>query len=351
MKIKNNIITDESKCFLIAEIGSNHNKDKQVAKKLIDIAAESGVDAVKFQTLKPNDIAKEDILADEYGKFEYTEKKNYWYEVLNDLVLPFEWHQELFDYARSKDLIVLSTPESVEAVELLENLGVPAYKVASMDITNKPLLEKIARTKKPVIISSGIAEYEDLDKAIVVLKQNGTTEISILHCISNYPPKTNEMSLNMIKKYKSRYSDCVIGLSNHSDNNFFDGVSVALGARIIEKHITLNKEAKGPDHHFALNPRMLKDFVNTVRKTEKALKINPDLSQKKKNKKELYARSIIIVDELNKEDIITRNKIDFKRPGTGISPMELDNIIGKKVNKYLSKNTVLNWDNIYDNSV
>lgn len=343
MKIKNKEIGNYKDVFLIGEIGSNHNQNKEIAFKLIDEVAKSGLDAVKFQTLKPTDIAKDDLPADSYGNNKFIGEKNYWKEVLEDIVLPFSWHKELFDYARDKNLIVLSTPESIEAVELLEKLDVPAYKIASMDITNIQLLKRIAKTNKPVILSSGIASIQDVSEAIDTLKNNGTKDIALLHCVSDYPPEYNYMSMDMIKKYKSCF-DLPVGFSDHCEDNFLDGVAVSLGASIIEKHITLDKSLKGPDHEFALEPEDIKDFVKIVRNTEKALPINHKLEKKKEKKKKLYGRSIIIKNKKLKGEVVLEKDIEYKRPGTGILPKYADKIIGLELKNNVEKNHILQWD-------
>lgn len=343
MKIRNRKIGGDSSCFIIGEIGSNHNKDLDKAYKLIDIAAEAGVNAVKFQTLKPTDIAKLDTPADEYGKADFTKNKEYWYEVLQDFVLPFKWHKELFDYVRSKGLIPLSTPESLEAVELLEDLEISAYKVASMDITYIQLLKRIAQTGKPVILSSGIADIDDIIRAIKVLKENGTEEIAVLHCVSDYPPKYNYMSLEMISYYKEVFN-IPVGFSDHCEDNLLDGVAVSLGADIVEKHITLDKNSYGPDHNFALEPEELKNLVDTIRKTEKALPINKKLYKKKEKKKKLFGRSIISTKNKKPGEIIKKSDIDYKRPGTGIEPIHVDKLIGLTLKKSIEKHHIFSWD-------
>ncbi|QXM05180.1 N-acetylneuraminate synthase family protein [Crassaminicella indica] len=343
MQIGNKKIGEGYPCFIIGEIGSNHNQDLNTAYRLIDMACEAGVDAVKFQTLKPNDIAKMDTPANVYGEAEFTKGKKYWHEVLNDIVMPYEWHKELFQYAKLKGLIVFSTPESIEAVDLLEELEVPVYKIASMDIGYKQLLERIGKTNKPVILSSGIASVKDIFDAIEILRKNGTNEIALLHCVSDYPPKYDYMSLEMINYYKNTFN-IPIGLSDHCEDNLLDGVAVALGAKIIEKHITLDKRNPGPDHSFALDKKGLKNLVQTVRNVEKAIPINEKLFESKNRKKELYGRSIICIKSKKAGEQILLKDIDFKRPGNGITPKDVEKIIGLTLKNDIEKNHVLRWE-------
>lgn len=343
MKIGDKYINDESSCFIIAEIGSNHNKKKEIAYKLIDVAIEAGVDAIKFQTLKSTDIASNQVLANTYGESKITDGKKIWSEVLEELVLPYEWHKDLFDYAKKRNIMVFSTPESIEAVELLEELEVPVYKIASMDITYKQLLIRVAKTKKPVIISSGIATINDINNAISILRENGSTEIALLHCVSEYPPKYEMMSLNIIKKYKNIF-DIPIGLSNHCQNNIIDGVAVALGARIIEKHITLDKNMDGPDHNFALEPVELRDLVKNIRIVEKSIIISDKMTESKRRKKLEYGRSVIANRDMNAGEKISFDDLDYKRPGYGISPFDAELICGLKLTKSIVKGHTFNWE-------
>jgi len=342
MKISGINIGDGNPCFIIAEIGSNQMRSLELSKKMIDMAADAGVDAVKFQTLKASDVSTMDTPANAYGDFDYTKGKNYWYEVLEDYVLPYEWHAELFDYANSKKLIAFSTPESKEALKLLEEIRCPLYKISSTNITYFPLLKEIAKTGKPIILSAGIANMEQLFRSINFLKENGAGDIALLHCISDYPPKEDDMMLEMISYYK-RVFDFPIGLSNHSDVNLYDGVAVALGATIIEKHITLNKLSTGPDHHFALDKTGLNDLVKTVKSVERSLKINQKLKGKINLKKELYSRSITLNKSMKADQSISENDLDYRRPGTGISPMDYEKVIGLRVRKNLERNHLLDW--------
>lgn len=344
MKLGKKHVGEGHPCYIIAEIGSNHNKSKETAYKLIDMACDAKVDAIKFQTLKGKDIPNSNIPANAYGDYEIVKGKKYWSEVLDELALPYEWHEELFAYARSKGITVCSTPESIEAVELLESLDVPFYKVASMDIKHKALLQRIGETRKPVILSSGIATVQDLMIAVDTLKESGSEQLAILHCVSDYPPRYDYMSLDMIKHYSEVFKDVIIGLSDHSEENFLDCVAVSMGARIIEKHITLDKNQSGPDHGFALDAKGLKELVSIVRKTEQAILISDELHERKLHKSDLYGRSVICITDKRSGERLEVEDIDYKRPGSGISPMEADKLIGLKLNKNILANHVLSWE-------
>ena len=345
MKIINKEIGKNASCFIIAEIGSNQNKNKETAKKLIEMAADAGVDAVKFQTAKGTDVAKLDTPANAYGDFDFIKGKKYWHDVLDEFLLPYEWHQELFEYAESKGLIVFSTPESKEAVELLESINNPVYKIASTDIAYFPLLKEVAKTGKPVILSGGIADIKQIQETIDFLKENGAGDIALLHCISDYPPKYEDMALEMIPYYKNVFN-IPVGFSDHCDDNLMDAAAVTLGACIIEKHITLDKNDIGPDHAFALDKEGLINLVQTVRKIEKALPISAKGLEKKEIKRKLYGRSIIIKNAREAGSVININDMDFKRPGKGISPKFTDIINGMTLKKAVSDNHVLGWEDL-----
>lgn len=345
MKVAEKKIGTGNPCFIIAEIGSNQDKNKEMAIKLIDMAANAGVDAVKFQTAKCTDIAKLDTPANAYGDFDFIKGKKYWHEVLDEFLLPYEWHKELFEYAKSKGLIVFSTPESKEAVELLESINNPVYKISSTDIDYFPLLKEVAKTGKPVILSGGMADIKQIKETIDFLKENGAGDIALLHCISDYPPKYEDMTLEMIPYYKSVF-DIPIGFSDHCETNLLDGAAVALGANIIEKHITLDKKSIGPDHSFALDQEGLIDLVNTVRQIEKGLPINENALKRKETKQKLYRRSIIIKNPKKSGEIIDFSDLDFKRPGSGISPVFTDIVCGMALKKDVSQNHILLWEDL-----
>lgn len=316
------------KPFIIAEIGSNHNGDKATAKRLINVAAEAGADAVKFQTFKAKDIASDIVPANAYGDFPFTKGKTHWHEVLAQLAMPYAWYEELFACAKSLGLLALSTPESLEAADFLNDLGVPAFKIASMDLTYVQLLEHVARFRKPVLFSTGMGTQNEIDIAVKVLETAGLAEFSILHCISHYPPRYDEIHLPVLEALQTRYA-CPIGFSDHAKDNLPSFCAVAKGAAVIEKHITLDSSHPGPDHRFALEPQELQNLVagcHTVARMN-----TPQPAGFLDPQRLHYQRSIVAKKNLVAGETINWDTVECKRPGTGIPPYEYQSIAGKTV--------------------
>jgi N-acetylneuraminate synthase/N,N'-diacetyllegionaminate synthase len=327
-------------CFIIAEIGTNHNHDIDVAKQLIDVAAEAGVDAVKFQTFRPTDIVHPEIPANAYGHFKGNEK--YWYKVLEKLVLPEEWYPELWDYSHRKGLIAISTASSPYCVDFLMNLNIPAFKVASMDLNYFPLLEKLAKTKKSIILSTGMSYLSEIDEAIRFINENGNNQVMLTYCVSNYPAKSNQLHLKQIPLLAQTFQ-VPVGFSDHSLGINTSIAAVAIGAKVIEKHFTLDRKMNGPDHSFSLQPDELKRLVSGIREVESALSSKYHVPHDLNNRHE-FRRSIVTKTKINNGDKITLENIQFTRPGNGIEPKDLQKILGKTVTKDLAGNTVLKWE-------
>lgn len=329
--------------FIIAEIGNNHNGSKETAIDLINIAADSGVDAVKFQTFKGLDIVSPKVLANEYKGWDVKGFK-YWSEFLDTIALPLEDHKEVFNFAIEKGLIPFSTPTSPYIVDFLEELNVPLYKIASMDLTNIQLLKKVAKTEKSVIISTGMANDAEIEKAVSIFKNN---ELSILHCISDYPTKPENANLKAVSYLKNKY-DVISGLSDHSITNEFAIGSVALGGRIIEKHITYSRSAiEKAEHHFSLEPEELKNLVKSIRTLEKGLGTHQlNRSEQEKINKLKYRRSIHLNKAMKKGEVIKESDISVVRPNIGDLPSEYDFYIGKKLTQ-----NVFAWSGITKDKV
>lgn len=327
--------------FIIAEIGNNHNGKKETAIDLIDIAAESGADAVKFQTYKGLDIVTPQVLANEYPGWD-VKGFEYWYEFIDSIALPFQDHKEVFEYAKKRGIIPFSTPTSPAIVDFLETLEVPLYKIASMDITNIQLLRKIASTGKPVILSTGMADDSEIDIAVSILKNN---ELAILHCVSDYPTQPENVNLNSITFIQEKYN-VITGLSDHSITNEFALGAVALGGKVIEKHITYSRKAiEKAEHHFALEPEELKSMVCGIRCLEKGLgqKALVRSDQESENKSN-YRRSLHLNKYMGEGTIIREEDISVLRPNTGDKPSEYDFYIGKRITKNIVPWTPLTQD-------
>lgn len=255
---------ETKKIRIIAEIGSNYNNDLELAKTYIRLCSEAGADAVKFQTLKKDLLIAKNILSK--GKVTH----NPVYDIVVNLELPDEWHYELKKEADKYEIEFLSTPFYLEAVDLLEKVGVKTYKIASGDVTFFPLLKKIGKTKKEVILSTGASKTDDIHKALDVLTESGAEKISILHCVANYPPSWDEMNIMAIKTLKEEFG-IQIGISDHSPGSLVPLASVSLGAGIVEKHVTLSRSLPGPDHPFAMTMEEFADMIGEIRKLEEVL--------------------------------------------------------------------------------
>jgi len=343
IKVGNKIISNDSPTFIIAEVGANHNGNLELAKKSIDAAINCGVDAVKFQTYTTNELLSNTTGIVVYGK-EGAEVSETVQEMFDKVTLRREFHKEIYDYAKNKGLICFSTPFSIEGVAFLENLNNPIYKIASSDVNYADMLEAIGQTNKPVILSTGKCTLGDLDLAIDLLNKSGTEQLCLLHCIANYPSKMEHMNLNVIKSLKQMYPDCIIGFSDHSMGITASLGAVCLGAKVIEKHFTIDNNLDGPDHWFSMDPTDMTNLVTEIRNLELAF----GTSRKKLNINEepdkyWATRSLHINKNLKAGETITKKDITMLRPGYGISPFDKEKIIGMKLAKDIGKNEVLEW--------
>lgn len=343
-EINNRKIGKDYPTYIIAELSCNHNQDINLAYKLIDAAYKSGADAIKLQTYTADTIT---IDCDK-PIFKDCLKGTLWegqnlYQLYSKAYTPWEWHKDLKDYANSKGLDLFSSPFDVTAVNFLESLDFPAYKIASFEITDHILIKKIAQTRKPVIISSGMASLSDLNDAISILRENGTTQIAMLKCTSAYPAKPEDANLNTIKHMIETF-DVIGGLSDHTLGIEVPIASVVLGARIIEKHFKLTDDSGSEDDAFSLKPDEFKKMVDSVRIVEKTLgNIHYDgVNSESKSKK--FRRSLFIVKDIKKGDIFNEENIRSIRPNNGLHTKFYENILGKKARFDLEKGTPLSWD-------
>lgn len=335
-KICDKKIGEKHPTFIIAELSANHMNDFDIAVKTIEAMAEAGADAVKFQTFTPDTIT----LDCDNDYFQIKQDTVWDGQVLHDLYeeahMPWDWQPKLKKIAEDLGLIVFSSPFDKTSVDFLEDMGVPAYKIASFEITDIPLIEYVASKGKPIIISTGIATLEDIELAIKTCLDIGNDKISLLKCTSSYPAPLDEINLKTIPDMRGRF-DCVIGLSDHTLGGDVSTAAVALGAKIIEKHFILDRNMGGPDSEFSMEPQEFKQMVVSIRNVEKALgEVNYDLSVKSKINKE-FSRSLFVVEDIDEGEIITENNVRSIRPGFGLHPKYLKEILGKKVNKSLKK--------------
>lgn len=321
--------------FIIAECGINHNGDLNTAKTMINEASKSGVDAVKFQTHLPD----YEMLAD-------TETANYVGESLYDLLKRVELtkseHVILKEYALLKGVIFLSTPFCVEAVDMLEELDVIAYKVGSGELTNLPLLERIIKTKKPMIISTGMSTLEEIKESIDFIKMHNN-QLAVLQCTSTYPCAYENVNLNVIKTLKNKFN-VIAGLSDHSEGIYVSLAAVALGADIIEKHFTIDKNMLGPDQKASIEPYELMDLVKGIRAIELAMGSSKKVLKEEIPVQKMARESVVSLKDIPNNSIIEPGMVGVKRPGTGIPAKLLSEVIGKKTIKEIKANSLLSWN-------
>ena len=315
--------------FIIAEAGVNHNGSIELAKKLIDVASESGVNAVKFQTFKTENLVSKNAQKADYQK-ETTDKKESQFEMIKKLELDIDTHYELISYCDSKNIMFLSTPFDLDSIELLNSLKLNIFKIPSGEITNLPYLRKIGALKKEVILSTGMATIGEIEDALDILTEAGTLKehITVLHANTMYPTPMEDVNLRAMVTIGKTF-DVAYGYSDHTLGIEVDIASVAMGATIIEKHFTLDKTMDGPDHKASLEPYELLEMVKAIRNIEKAL----GSSIKKPSKSEIpnmvvARKSIVAFSPIKKGDTFTVDNLAVKRPNSGINPMRWDEIIG-----------------------
>lgn len=333
----------QDKTFIIAEIGNNHNGILAEAVALVDAAISSGANAVKFQVFRGRDIVAPNVLSSTYPAWGVTNHK-YWIDFLDSISLTFEEIDEIYNYCRKKDILAFSTPTSIESLDFLESIGNPIYKVASMDVTNHMLLSSIAKTNKPVIMSTGMSSVSEIEKAQKIL---GDSLIGLLHCVSDYPLESENSNLATLDEFL-RGTDKIVGFSDHSRDNHLAMLAVAKGARIIEKHITLNRETdKIAEHHFALEPEEFKDLVEKIRWTEMVNGKPYRRSEGESKLKSQARRGLHLKYDVPSGTMITDHHLAVVRPIIGDShPEYYEQIIGKKTKRHVKA-----WSGISPNDV
>lgn len=329
------------KPLVIAEMSGNHNQSIERALELVDAAAKAGAHALKLQTYTADTITMK-------GAYTIQDENSLWNgKELHDLYkaayTPWEWHKQIFDYAKEKGMIAFSSPFDESAVDFLETLDVPLYKIASFENTHHPLLIKVAKTGKPVIVSTGVTKQSDIDETVEVLKKAGCKNIILLKCTSTYPASPENTNLRTIPDMQERYK-CLIGLSDHTMGIGASVAAVALGARVIEKHFTLRRADGGVDSSFSLEPEELQALVV---ETERAFLSLGEIQygiQSIEEKSLFFKRSIYISDDIKKGDVFSESNIKVIRPGIGLEPKYYDQILGKKAETDIKKGTPMDWN-------
>ena len=325
----------KNKVFIIAELSANHNGSIETAIETIRAAKRSGADCIKFQTYTADTITINSFKNDFLIKGTIWEGRNL-HELYQEAYTPWEWHEVLFKVAKEEGLICFSSPFDKTAVDFLENLDVPAYKIASFEITDIPLIEYVASKGKPIIISTGIAEVEDIELALESCYKMGNTDIALLKCTSSYPAPINEANTIMIKDLEKRFK-VISGLSDHTMGSTVPIVATAFGAKIIEKHFILDRSIGGPDASFSMNEIEFTEMVKSVREAEEAIgSIDYNLTQKQSKGRD-FARSLYVVEDIKVGELITNKNVRSIRPGFGLHPKFLNQLIGKVASKPLEK--------------
>ena len=342
IRIGKRYVGEGEKTFVVAEVSANHLQDYGRAEAIIKAAAQAGADAVKLQTYTPDTIT----LDCDNDYFQITQG-TIWdgttlHKLYEEAYTPWEWQPRLMEYANGLGLECFSSPFDATAVDFMKEMDMPAYKVASFEINDIPLIRKIAGLGKPVILATGIAYLEDMERALQVCKEEGNEQVVLLKCTSAYPSPYEEVNLKVIPNMAQVF-DCITGLSDHSIGTAAAVASVALGAKMVEKHLTLSRADGGPDGAFSMEPDEFKKMVDEIRIVEKALgKVTYELSEKQKRSRE-DGRSLFVVKNMKEGEIFTEENVRSIRPAFGLHTMYLDEIMGKRARMDISKGTPLDW--------
>jgi len=346
MKIANRIINQAAPPFIIAEMSGNHNQSIDRAFAIVEAAAEAGVDAIKLQTYTADTLTLE-----VYGKdFIIKDNKSIWngenlYSLYNSAYTPWEWHRSIIQKSNELGMFCFSSPFDESAVDFLEDLNVPAYKIASFENNHIPLIKKVASTKKPLIISTGMASIAEIDEAVSVARENGCEDLALLKCTSTYPSSPENSNILTIPHMRDLFS-CEVGLSDHTMGIGTSIAAIAHGATVIEKHLTLDRTDGGVDSAFSLEPDELKNLVYEAERAWKSLgEIAYGVTDGEK-KSAQFRRSLYLTEDIKKGDKLTSSNLRIIRPGFGLEPKFYEQLLGRKVNKDITRGTALTWEMI-----
>ena len=343
IKVGNKSIGEKKPCFIIAEAGVNHNGSIKLAKKLIDIAKEAGVDAVKFQTFHVEELV---ILKSKKANYQDRAKEKTQYEMLKALELSFDEFRELKKYCDNSNIEFISTPYDIKSVEFLNGIGVERFKVASADLINKPLIEAIVKTKKQIILSTGMATLGEIDRTISFIYNLGNENIILLHCTTSYPTSYDQVNMNILHTLEEAFG-LPVGYSDHTLGIEIPIMAVTMGAKVIEKHFTLDHTMEGPDHFASLEPSELKKMVKTIRNVEKAFGIKrKEITDNEKKNIFYMRRSMHASIDIKIGEVIKANNIKITRPFDGIESWYIDIIIGKKIKNNIKKDDPIRWEDL-----
>ena len=342
IKINGRKIGSDFPPYIIAEMSANHNGSLDNAFKIIDMAKASGADAVKLQTYRPDTITLE------MNTPEFMIQGGLWdgqslYELYAGAYMPWEWHKPLFEHAERVGITIFSSPFDYTAVDLLEDLNVPAYKIASFEAIDLPLINYVAQTEKPMIISTGMATEDEIHEAVETAREGGCKQIAVLHCVSGYPAPAEDYNLRTLSDMQEKL-DVVSGLSDHTTDNITAISSIALGASIIEKHVTLDRAGGGPDDSFSLEAKELKELCIGAKTAWLALGRVDYQRKSSEQANAKFRRSLYFVKDIEAGEIITKDHVKSIRPGFGLAPKYLEQIIGAKLSKKATFGTAVTWE-------
>ncbi|GAB5494720.1 MAG: N-acetylneuraminate synthase [Phototrophicaceae bacterium] len=332
-----------TRVFIIAEAGVNHNGDLALAKQLVDIAAKAKADAVKFQTFKAGSLVTKDAAKATYQQ-KNTQNEDSQFSMLKKLELSYEMHKELQDYCQQEGIIFLSTPFDEDSVDLLVDLDLPVFKIGSGDLTNIPMLEYVASKNIPLIISTGMSYLADVEEALIAIEGAGNPPVAVLHCVSNYPADDSDVNLHAMLTMKEAFG-IPVGYSDHTPGIPISLAAVALGASIIEKHITIDRTLPGPDHRASLEPDEFAELVAGIRRIEQSIGTGRKVpSESEKNTADVARRSIFAKTDISAGTIITKDHIIMKRPSSGLPPKLVPYVLGLKAKHDISADTALSFE-------
>jgi N,N'-diacetyllegionaminate synthase len=331
-----------SKTLVVAEIGINHDGNLDQALKLVDAAAAGGADAVKFQTFRADRL----MVPSESRFSQQTDGGESAYQMFRRLELSWESHEKLKAHADERGVLFLSTPFDEDSADFLESLGVPAFKIASSDLTHLPLLRHLARKGKPLILSTGMSYLHEVEEAVCTLQSCGAPDIVLLHCVSTYPAPAEALNLKTIEVLRDRFQ-LPVGFSDHSEGVFFSLLAAALGAKVLEKHFTLDKNAPGPDHKVSVDPAELRELVTRLSVVDASLGTGcKQPTEMEEQSRRLSRRSIVAAVDIAPEETIQPWMLDCKRPAGGMDPREIDRVIGMQARRRIDKNSIMRWDDV-----
>ncbi|KYH30156.1 MULTISPECIES: N-acetylneuraminate synthase [Clostridium] len=341
IKIKEKVLGNGNPCFIIAEGGVNHNGDINLAKKMVDKAVEAGADAIKFQTFKSEKLVTKYAAMAKYQKDNMGIEDSQ-FSMLKKLELSYDEFADLKEYCDMKGIIFMSTPFDFESADFLNSIGMEAFKISSGDLTNIPMLEHIAKFNKPIILSSGMAVLGEIEDAVMALRNLGLEDIAVLHCTSNYPAPLDSVNLKAMNTIKNTFK-VVGGYSDHTNGITIPIAAAALGADIIEKHFTLDKNMEGPDHKASLEPHELKRMVEEVRKVEISMGTGIKMfTRSEMDTMKVARKSIVASRDIKRGEIIQIKDLDYKRPGNGLSPKYYKELVGKRAKVDIKRDEQIN---------